>query len=120
MDPVTLCECLSPQELRVKDRIDGKVDRFRKTHERSFRMLERFDGKKPVIDIERALYFTQSMKETEASRSCSAGPRLSARSLRTSPSLLKTICFFLAAPAPAAAVMASFTLNLMVTSLTSP
>ena len=44
MDPVTLCECLSPQELRVKDRIDGKVDRFRKTHERSFRMLERFDG----------------------------------------------------------------------------
>ena len=47
MDPVTLCECLSPQELRVKDRIDGKVDRFRKTHERSFRMLERFDGKKP-------------------------------------------------------------------------
>ena len=65
MDPVTLCECLSPQELRVKDRIDGKVDRFRKTHERSFRMLERFDGKKPVIDIERALYFTQSMKETE-------------------------------------------------------
>ena len=28
-------------------------------------MLERFDGMKPRIDIERALYFTQSMQETE-------------------------------------------------------
>jgi formate C-acetyltransferase len=28
-------------------------------------MLERFDGQKPRIDIERALYFTQSMQETE-------------------------------------------------------
>ncbi|HIW01474.1 MAG TPA: glycyl radical protein [Candidatus Desulfovibrio intestinipullorum] len=63
--PVTECCLRSPQEERLQDKIDGKVDRFRATHERVFRMLERFDGQKPQIDIERALYFTQSMKETE-------------------------------------------------------
>ncbi len=63
--PVTECCLRSPQEERLQDRIDGKTDRFRKTHERVFRMLERFDGQKPRIDIERALYFTQSMQETE-------------------------------------------------------
>ena len=61
----TVCECRSPQEQRLLDKIEGKVDRFRATHERVFRMLERFDGMKPRIDIERALYFTQSMQETE-------------------------------------------------------
>ena len=30
-----------------------------------FRLLERFDGQKPRIDIERALYFTESMRQTE-------------------------------------------------------
>jgi len=59
------CECMSPQEQRLYDKIEGKEDRFRKTHSRVFKMLERFDGQKPRIDIERALYFTQSMKETE-------------------------------------------------------
>ena len=116
MDPVTLCECLSPQELRVKDRIDGKVDRFRKTHERSFRMLERFDGKKPVIDIERALYFTQSMKETE-------GQPLVLRWAKALRKIAENITVTVEddmLPVPAAAVMASFTLNLMATSLTSP
>ena len=63
--PVTECCLRSPQEERLQDQIDGKVDRYRKTHERVFRMLERFEGQKPQIDIERALYFTQSMKETE-------------------------------------------------------
>ena len=29
-----------------------------------FKLLERFDGQKPAIDVERALYFTQSMAET--------------------------------------------------------
>ena len=51
----TVCECRSPQEQRLLDKIEGKVDRFRATHERVFRMLERFDGMKPRIDIERAL-----------------------------------------------------------------
>lgn len=44
--------------------MEGKEDVFRKTHDRVFRLVERFDGQKPRIDIERALYFTQSMKKT--------------------------------------------------------
>lgn len=59
------CECMSPQEQRLHDKIEGKEDRFRKTHSRVFTLLERFDGQKPRIDIERALYFTQSMRQTE-------------------------------------------------------
>ncbi len=59
------CECMSPQEQRLYEKIEGKDDRFRETHSRVFKMLERFDGQKPRIDIERALYFTQSMQETE-------------------------------------------------------
>ncbi len=59
------CDCVSPQEQRLQDRIAGKEDRYRKTHERVFTMLERFENQKPRIDIERALYFTESMKETE-------------------------------------------------------
>ena len=65
MEITAQCECLSPQEQRLDDRIKGKVDRYRATHERVFRMLERFDGMKPRIDIERALYFTKSMEQTE-------------------------------------------------------
>lgn len=65
MMSMTTCECRSPQEQRLYDRIEGKEDKFRKTHARVFKLLERFDGQKPRIDIERALYFTQSMKETE-------------------------------------------------------
>lgn len=59
------CECMSPQEQRLHDKIEGKEDRFRKTHSRVFTLLERFDGQKPRIDVERALYFTQSMRQTE-------------------------------------------------------
>ncbi|PKN43078.1 MAG: glycyl radical enzyme [Deltaproteobacteria bacterium HGW-Deltaproteobacteria-18] len=59
------CECMSPQEERLYNQIEGKEDKFRKTHSRVFKLLEKFDGQKPRIDIERALYFTQSMQETE-------------------------------------------------------
>jgi pyruvate formate-lyase/glycerol dehydratase family glycyl radical enzyme len=59
------CECMSPQEQRLYDKINGKEDRFRKTHQRVFTLLERYDWQKPRIDIERALYFTQSMQQTE-------------------------------------------------------
>ena len=59
------CPCLSPQEERLQDKIQGKENHFRKTHPRVFRLLERFDGQKPRIDIERALYFTESMRQTE-------------------------------------------------------
>ncbi|MDE7064895.1 MAG: glycyl radical protein, partial [Desulfovibrionaceae bacterium] len=61
----TTCDCRSPQEQRLFDKIQGKEDKFRKTHARVFKLLERFEGQKPRIDIERALYFTQSMQETE-------------------------------------------------------
>jgi formate C-acetyltransferase len=61
----TTCECVSPQEQRLYDAIEGKEDTFRKSHSRVFRLLERFEGQKPRIDIERALFFTQSMRETE-------------------------------------------------------
>ncbi|MCR5814334.1 MAG: glycyl radical protein [Desulfovibrio sp.] len=60
-----VCECRSPQEQRLQDKIEGKEDKFRKSHSRVFKLLERFEGQKPRIDIERALYFTESMKETE-------------------------------------------------------
>ena len=59
------CPCLSPQEERLQEKIQGKENHFRKTHPRVFRLLERFDGQKPRIDIERALYFTESMRQTE-------------------------------------------------------
>ena len=61
----TTCECRSPQEQRLYDKIEGREDKFRKTHTRVFKLLERFEGQKPRIDIERALYFTQSMQETD-------------------------------------------------------
>ncbi len=67
--PIDCC-LRSPQEERLEDKIVGKVDRFRAGHERVFRMLERFDGQKPQIDIERALYFTQSMEKTEGEPLC--------------------------------------------------
>ncbi len=59
------CCTLSPHEERLMDKIEGKEDRFRKTHARVFTILESFDNQRPRIDIERALYFTQSMQKTE-------------------------------------------------------
>ena len=58
------CECMSPQERRLADQMAGKEDVFRKSHKRAFRLVERIEGQKPSIDIERALYFTQSMQQT--------------------------------------------------------
>ncbi len=62
--------CLSPHEQRLLDKIEGKEDRFRASHKRVFSILERFDNTRPIIDIERALYFTESMKETEGEMLC--------------------------------------------------
>jgi len=58
------CDCRSPHEQRLDDSIKGKEDLFRASHPRVFKLLERFDGQKPRIDIERALFFTQSMEAT--------------------------------------------------------
>jgi formate C-acetyltransferase len=59
------CDLLSPHEQRVLDRIEGRADRFRRAHERAFAILDTFEGTTPNIDVERALYFTQSFRETE-------------------------------------------------------
>lgn len=67
MSAVSCCELLSPHEQRIQDKIEGKEDKYRYTaaHSRVFEIIDSFDGKRPVIDIERALYFTRSMRETE-------------------------------------------------------
>ena len=59
-----VAEIKSPHEQRLEDNIAGKEDIYRESHKRGFKLLERFDGQKPAIDVERALYFTQSMAET--------------------------------------------------------
>ena len=56
-----VAEIKSPHEQRLEDNIAGKEDIYRESHKRVFKLLERFDGQKPAIDVERALYFTQSM-----------------------------------------------------------
>ncbi|MCQ2444992.1 MAG: hypothetical protein MJ061_05855, partial [Mailhella sp.] len=54
------CCCLSPQE----ERIAGKhVDRCGR--ERAFEILDTVQYAVPHIDIERARYFTESMRQTE-------------------------------------------------------
>lgn len=65
----TIC-CMSPHEQRLLDKIEGKEDTYRESHPRVFKILETFDGKRPIIDVERARYFTESMKETEGEMLC--------------------------------------------------
>ncbi len=63
---VQCCEIISsPHEQRLIDAIQGKADDFRKNHKRVFAILDSFEGQRPCIDVERAKYFTESMKETE-------------------------------------------------------
>ena len=57
--------CLSPHEQMLQDKIKGKPNKFRESHDRVFTILDSIEGLKPVIDIERALYFTDSMRQTE-------------------------------------------------------
>jgi formate C-acetyltransferase len=49
----------------LQDKIEGKPNKFRDSHDRVFTILDSIEGLKPVIDIERALYFTESMRQTE-------------------------------------------------------
>lgn len=53
---------LSGQELRFYGKGD---DIFKREHPRAYKIVQTFDGVEPVLDIERSLYFTRSMKETE-------------------------------------------------------
>jgi pyruvate formate-lyase/glycerol dehydratase family glycyl radical enzyme len=57
---------LSPQEQRIQAEIDrpGNVITL-KTKNRAWKILQRIQGEKPLIDIERGLYFTRSFKQTE-------------------------------------------------------
>ena len=57
--------CLSPHEQMLQDKIDGKPNAHRESHARVFKILDSIEGLKPVIDIERAKYFTESMRSTE-------------------------------------------------------
>ena len=53
---------LSGQEKRI---LGIGEDVFTRDHPRIAKIVQTFDGLEPVIDVERALYFTRSMKETE-------------------------------------------------------
>jgi len=57
------CCTLSPQEQRIQEEIQG-IHNFH-GRERVYKILNSFKGQKPIIDIERAKYFTESFKETE-------------------------------------------------------
>ncbi|MCG8531724.1 MAG: glycyl radical protein [Desulfovibrionales bacterium] len=52
--------CLSPQEERIVKELDTRAGR-----ERVYEILDTFHMTTPYIDIERARYFTESMKQTE-------------------------------------------------------
>jgi pyruvate formate-lyase/glycerol dehydratase family glycyl radical enzyme len=57
------CEVLSPHEQRVQDEINGIADTSGR--ERIYRILDSFRAERPVIDVERARYFTESFRKTE-------------------------------------------------------
>ncbi len=59
----TCCEVLSPHEQRIQEEIRGIKDFHGR--QRVYRILESFKGKKPMIDVERARYFTESFRQTE-------------------------------------------------------
>lgn len=59
----TCCETLSPQEQRIQEEIKGIFDYTGR--ERIYRILNSYKMERPVIDIERAKYFTESFKKTE-------------------------------------------------------
>ena len=60
------CACTySEQEQLLLDTIAGKSNPYAEKHPRLYRLVAAFEGKKPHIDVERALLFTESMKQTE-------------------------------------------------------
>jgi pyruvate-formate lyase len=58
------CEVLSHQEQRLYEEMQGKKN-ITAGRDRAYRISATFKGKKPLIDIDRARYFTESMKQTE-------------------------------------------------------
>ena len=55
---------LSPQEKRIQSEIKDNVIKFQRKN-RAADILQEIRSKKPVVDVERGLYFTESFKETE-------------------------------------------------------
>lgn len=60
----TCCTVLSPHEQRIQEEMLGKED-FKQGRERVYEILTSFHTDRPKIDVERAKYFTESMKQTE-------------------------------------------------------
>ena len=58
-----MSQTLSPQEIRIKAEAKNHIKVQGKN--RAYGILQKIRSVKPVIDIERGLYFTQSFKETE-------------------------------------------------------
>lgn len=56
---------LSAQEEILQEMSAGRDNPHKAAHKRLFDILETFNGMAPVIDADRALLFTQSMRETE-------------------------------------------------------
>ena len=59
------CDVLSPHETRLQEEMQGRTAKYEKGRERVFRIMKGFQMQRPKIDIERARYFTESMKQTE-------------------------------------------------------
>ncbi|MGE5255851.1 MAG: pyruvate formate lyase family protein, partial [Hyphomicrobiales bacterium] len=59
------CEVLSPHETRLEEERQGRAAKYEKGRERVFRVMKGFQMQRPKIDVERAKYFTESMKQTE-------------------------------------------------------
>ena len=59
------CHCLSPHEQQVIGQLGEKGNAFRNSRPRIARIVGSFENQTPRLDIERALYFTRSMRETE-------------------------------------------------------
>jgi formate C-acetyltransferase len=59
------CDVLSPHETRLQEEMQGRTAKFEKGRERVFRIMKTFQMKRPKIDVERAKYFTESMRQTE-------------------------------------------------------
>lgn len=57
--------CLSEQEQLLKDISEKKENPLAAKHPRMFKLVEVFEGKRPFIDVERAVLFTESMRATE-------------------------------------------------------
>jgi len=57
------CCVLSPHEQRIQDEQQGKQNY--EGRERVYNILGSFQSQRPIIDIERAKYFTESFKKTE-------------------------------------------------------